>query len=60
MANENYSKPSRSVNTSGPTYKNSSVEVPCALGVKYWNDMIQVEFVPELPKSQQTQTRRYD
>lgn len=58
--NSNNSRQGRSVNTSGPSYKNANGEVACAITVKYWNDMTQVEFAPELPKSQQTQTRRYD
>lgn len=55
-----YETKQRSVNTNGPSYKNPNGEVACAMSVKYWNDMVQIQFAPELPKSQQTQSRRYD
>ena len=58
MAYENNDK--KSINTSGMTTRNPNAEVPSALSVVYWDDMVKVSFAPELPHSQQTENRRYD
>lgn len=63
MANENsqYSnQQTDGISTSGQTYKNGKSECPCALGVLYLQDKLRLGFAPELPKSQQTEKRRYD
>ena len=48
------------VNTRGASFKNSTSEKPCALLVTYWNDMVRLEFAPELPENEQTENRKYD
>ena len=60
MAYENNNTNKRNINTYGPTYRQPNSEKPCALTVAYWNEVIRIQFVPELPKSQQTTNRRYD
>lgn len=47
-------------NTRNNTMANGSARIPSALKVSYWNDMVKLEFAPELPESRRTETRRYD
>ena len=58
MAQENDNK--KHVNTYGPTYRQPQEGKACAMTIVYWNDMIRLQFAPELPKNLQTQSRRYD
>lgn len=48
------------VNTRGASFKNSNSKKPSALIVTYWNDMVKLEFAPELPENEQTENRKYD
>ena len=56
----NNEKQNKSVMTKGGHYINSRQETPCALDINYYDDMVRIQFAPELPKSKQTETRRYD
>lgn len=56
MTNKN----KKTVTTTNMTLRNGKAAVPSALNVVYWDDNIRIEFCPELPKSQQTENRRYD
>lgn len=57
---ENNNNNKRLTSTTNTTLRNGKADVPCALNVVYWDDGIKLEFCPELPKAQQTETRRYD
>lgn len=57
-SSESYQK--KSVSTKGLHVTNGKVETPCALDVSYYDDMVRIQFSPELPKSSQTENRRYD
>lgn len=48
------------VNTRSNNIANGSAKVPSALKVTFWNDMLKLEFAPELPEMKRTETRRYD
>ena len=59
-SNNSNSNEKTNVNTRGASFKNSTSEKPCALLVTYWNDMVRLEFAPELPENEQTENRKYD
>lgn len=50
----------RTVSTTNTNLRNGKADIPSALNVVYWDDGIKLEFCPELPKDQQTESRRYD
>ena len=59
--NNNTERSSRpSTSTKGGHFTNSKQAVPCALDVSYYDDMIRIQFAPELPATKQTENRRYD
>ena len=60
MAYNNDTKKQNNVNTKGASFKNVSADKPCALIITYWNDMVKLEFAPELPENEQTENRKYD
>lgn len=64
MANFNNTandKPTKtSTSTKGGHYINPKQDTPCALDVSYFDDMVRVQFAPELPAGRQTESRRYD
>lgn len=49
-----------SVTTRSSSSANGNAKIPSALKVSFWDDMVKLEFCPELPESQKTETRRYD
>ena len=58
--NNDNTKKQNNVNTKGASFKNVSADKPCALIITYWNDMVKLEFAPELPENEQTENRKYD
>ena len=56
----NNSNNKTNVNTRNMAMTNGFAKIPSALQVTYWNDMVKLEFAPELPESKRTETRRYD
>lgn len=42
------------------TVTNGFAKIPSAMKITYWDDMVKLEFFPELPESKRTETRRYD
>lgn len=53
-------KNTRSTSTKGGHFVNSRQETPCALDITYFDDMVRIQFAPELPAGKQTENRRYD
>ena len=56
----NSEKTTRSTSTKGIHLINPRQEIPCALDITYYDDMVRVQFAPELPANKQTENRRYD
>lgn len=59
-ANGNSEQQKRSVTTKAFHGTSGGSATPCALDVSYYDDMVRLAFSPELPKSAQTESRRYD
>lgn len=58
--NQNTERVNRSVSTKGGHFINPRQETPCALDITYYDDMVRIQFAPELPAGKQTENRRYD
>lgn len=59
-SNQSNEKVNKSVSTRAGHFTNPRQESPCALDITYYDDMVRIQFAPELPANRQTETRRYD
>lgn len=59
-SNNNERSNRTTTSTKGGHYTNSKQDVPCALDISYYDDMVRIQFAPELPAGKQTEHRRYD
>ena len=58
--NQNSESTKRSGSTKGAHMINPRQATPCAMDISYYDDMVRIQFAPELPAGKQTETRRYD